>query len=129
MEITEQLRCASVNSLPFPLEIFIKLSVQICNGIGRKPAVKKAMLDLVVFTVLSSSIFFQILITFFDKMLEPFCAVVLIDSLNYIFVNDSAQRDANLFVGIQNTHNFSGQSSEEECLRSDSLLGFSNVVC
>lgn len=93
------------------------------------PAVKKAMLDLVVFPTLSSSIFFQILITFFDRVLEPFCAVVLIDNLNYVFVNISAQRDTNLFVAIQNTHNFSGQSFEGECLRSDSLLGFSNVVC
>lgn len=54
-------------------------------------AVKKLVLDLVVFTILGSIIFFQILIIFFDKMFIPFCAFVLFDNSNYVFVNISMQ--------------------------------------
>lgn len=46
------------------------------------------MLGLVC-TILCSIIVFQILIIFSYKMLISFCAIVLSDNLNYVFVNVS----------------------------------------
>lgn len=57
-----------------------------------------------VCTTLCSIIIFQILIIFSYKMLISFCAIVLSDNLNYVFVNVSLRWHANLFTGLQNTH-------------------------
>lgn len=59
------------------------------------------MLDLVVLTILSSIIFFQILIIFFDKMLNPFCAIVPFDNLSYVFVSISVDDMLTLSWGFK----------------------------